>query len=148
VSKDCKSASPCSRAIAEKAIELYRQGKANAVLLVGGNSAGGVAEAGGMALVVANRVPRSTFLLATKSRNTIENAKLVLSILRANGWASAIVVAQQWHARRVRAVFRKTWGEAGIRVFVVEAHSDYGGGSQLRLVHFLAFFVWDTLGLL
>jgi uncharacterized SAM-binding protein YcdF (DUF218 family) len=148
VSRDGKSASPYSRAIAEKAVELYRQGKASAVLLVGGNSAGGVTEAGGMALVVADCIPRSNLLHEAESRNTIENAKLALPILQTNGWTSAIVVAQQWHARRVRAIFRKRWGEAGIRVFVVKAHSNYGGGSQLRLAHFLAFFVWDTVGFL
>jgi uncharacterized SAM-binding protein YcdF (DUF218 family) len=148
VSKDGNSASPYSRAIADKAVELHRQGKASAVLLVGGNSAGGVTEAGGMALVVTDRVPGSNLLLEMESRNTIENAKLALPILQANGWTSAIVVAQQWHARRVRAIFRKTWGQAGIRIFVIKAHSDYGGGSQLRLAHFLAFFVWDTVGFL
>lgn len=150
VSRDGQFASPYSRAIAEKAVKLYRQGKARAVLLVGGNTAegmtGGVTEAGGMALVVGNRIPRGNLLLETESRNTIENARLALPILQAKGWTSAIAVAQQWHARRVRAILRKTWGETGIRVFVVKARSDYGGGSQLRLAHFLAFFVWDAVG--
>lgn len=150
VSRAGQSASPCSRAVAEKVVELYRQGKASAVLLIGGNAAGGVTggviEAGAMALVVGDRIPRSDLLLETKSRNTIENAKLALRVLQAKRWTSTIAVAQQWHARRVRAIFRKTWGEAGIRVFVIKARSGYGGGSQLRLAHFLAFLVWDTIG--
>jgi len=56
-----------------------------------------------------------------------------------------IIVAQQRHARRVLATFKKRWQGIGIDIYNVKAWSDYGGGSQSRLDHFFTFAARDIL---
>lgn len=143
VSKDGTKASPQSRAVALKAAELFLRGKAENVLSVGGYSAGGPIEAEAMADIIADNIPETNLFLEKKSFRTYLNADYTLLILKQNGWKTAIIVAQQWHARRVRVTFRKRWQGSGIKFFVVKAQSPYGGGSQKRLNHFWSFVLWD-----
>lgn len=75
------------------------------------------------------------------------NADECLKIMQENGWKSAIIVAQQWHARRVRATFKKRWAKSGIRFYIIKAHSNYFKemNSQKRFESFWKFALWDTL---
>lgn len=144
LSKDGLHASPQSYAVALKAVEIYRRGLAKNVLLVGGYSVDGITEAEDMALKAYFQVPKHNLFKENKSKRTWLNADLSLPILRENNWESVIIVAQQWHARRVRATFKKRWPK-NIHFSVIKAWSRYGGGSQKRLRCFLCFVIWDTL---
>src|SRR5713226_9282827 len=123
-----KSPRPQSAVNAAKAVDLFLEGRARSVLFVGGGTRGGTTtEAEAMASSISGSVPRPNLLLETKSRSTVGNADNSLRILADHGWRTAIVVSQQWHARRVRAVFRKRWKGGGIELAVVKARSPYGG---------------------
>lgn len=147
VNADGKSAGPYSAAVAQKALELYNNQKVNNLLFTGGyNFNNGLTEAQLMhGLVVRQIQDASRVFLETQANRTYLNADLTLPFLQDHVWKSAIIAAQQWHARRVRATFKKRWAGTGIKIYVIKAHSDYGGGSQSRLDHFISFFLWDTL---
>lgn len=141
--------SPQSVAVARKAFELVRMTHAPRLLFTGGYAKGGPCESRLMGTFI-----RQTFeltdnhleiLAETKSWNTGQNVLYSLPILQRFGCRNVIVVAQQWHARRVRATWRRLTAGTGIRVTVVRAESPYGGGTQFRLKHFLIFLAWDSL---
>lgn len=155
VSSDGCSASPYSRAVAQKSALLFRLGCARRIIFTGGYGkpgVSGVTEARGMAnwLALYSPVPSNKVSLELQAKRTGTvsgthlNADNVLPMLGPKE-KTVIVVAQQWHARRVRAAFKKRWRGRGIDVRVVRAWSDYGGGSQRRLDHFWSFLAWDTL---
>jgi uncharacterized SAM-binding protein YcdF (DUF218 family) len=97
-----------------------------------------------MAEVIKKNVPSERLIIENKSLKTYGNAKESLTIMRKHGWKTAVVVAQQWHARRVKATLRKMWG-SDIKFCVVKAHSPYGGNSGLVMRNFLFFLIYDTL---
>lgn len=151
VSSDGCSASPYSRAVAIKCVWLFENNCGRRIIFTGGYSkprVNGVTEALGMYCDVYNGLLLSGLkdqvTLEKMANRTYLNADYTLPLLRP-GEKSVIIVAQQWHARRVRATFKKRWRGMGIDVRVVRAWSDYGGGSQRRLDHFWSFFLWDTL---
>lgn len=144
VSKDGLRASPYSRAVALKAAELVKNGKAKYLLFTGGYSTGEITEAEAMAKEISGIVPSEKIFLETKSSRTYGNADYSLLLMNQHRWKTAIIVAQQWYARRARATFRKRWKGNGIQCFVVKAYSPYGGGSQRRFNNFLYFLLWDT----
>lgn len=146
VSQDGKSAGPYSAAVAQKALELFKNQKTDSLLFTGGYSFNnGLTEAELIYNLVAGQIQAWRVFLEIQGYRTYLNADFTLSILQAHELESAIIVAQQWHARRVRATFKKRWTGTGIKIYVIKAHSEYGGGSQSRLDHFISFFLWDTL---
>lgn len=140
LSKDGRGLSPQSCANLERALALVAEWRSNTLLFVGGNGVGALTEADAMARCVADR----WVYVERRSHNTRTNALYALPIMRSQGWRHAIVVAQQWHARRVRATFRKQWRGSGVQFAVVKARSPYGGASQMRFAHFVSFLLWDT----
>ncbi len=145
ISKDGMEASPYSAAVAWRALEMFQQARARNILLSGGYSAGGPTEAEVMANIIADKVPPMQLSLDIKSYRTYQNADVCRWILQKHGWKSAIVVAQQWHARRVKATFGRRWHGSGIEFAVIKARSRYGGGSLRRLDYFWSFLIWDIL---
>jgi uncharacterized SAM-binding protein YcdF (DUF218 family) len=107
VSKDGQKASPQSEAVALKVLELFLKGRGKNILLSGGYSAGGITEAKAMDDIISKEVSKSKIILEEKSYRTYLNAKYTLPILEEKGWKNTIIIAQQWHARRVRATFSK-----------------------------------------
>jgi len=146
VSKDGSMASPYSKSVAEKCTELYGDDKVRNILFTGGYQFNfGNTEARAMKDCVRARPDEDHLLLEEKSFRTYLNADYSLPIVRRHQWTKVIIVAQQWHARRVLATFKKRWRNQGIDIYIVKAWSDYGGGSQSRLDYFLTFAAWDTL---
>lgn len=148
VSVDGQRPSPQSEAIARKAFELAIIIGAPRLLFSGGYRRGGPCEARAMATFV-----RQTFevtnrpleiIAETKSRTTRQNVVYCSPILYQYRCRSVVVVAQQWHARRVRAVWRKLTAGTGIKVMVIKAESPYGGGTQARLANWPTFLAWDS----
>ncbi|MGA8261111.1 MAG: YdcF family protein [Arenicellales bacterium] len=102
-----------------RALRLYRAGKADHILLSGGNVfpepglesesyyARGVLELWG--------VPESAVVLETKSRNTLQNAEYSAPILRQRQWRKVLLVTSASHMHRAVMAFHR----AGVNVIPV-----------------------------
>lgn len=143
-SKDGMKASPQSRAITEKCLEVYNYGMAGSVILSGGLKVCNRSDAEAMADILKDKIPEDKLFLDTESWGTNGNADQSLKIMLQHGWTSAIVVAQQWHARRVRATLRKMWPSC-MKFSVIKARSEYGGNYGRIADNFIFFSLYDTL---
>lgn len=90
---------------------LFRAGKAEAILVSGGNlpwQTGSPPEAEVIAdLLVELGVPRNAITLDTESRNTRENALDSVAFMNLEGWRNALLVTSAAHMPRALAVFEK-----------------------------------------
>jgi len=145
--KDGMNASPQSRAITEKCLEIYQDGKAGAIILSGGLKIDDRADAEAMADILRGRIPEDKLFLDIESLGTNGNAVQSLKIMQKHGWANVVVVAQQWHARRVRETLKKMWPRHK-KFSVIKARSEYGGNHGKIADNFLFFCVYDTLAFL
>ena len=108
-----------------EALRLYRAGKAEHIVVTGGNlpwqsAVAPEAEFIGDLLVELG-APRSALVLETASRNTYENAVNTAAIMGENGWRSGLLVTSAAHMPRALATFAKaeievTPASADIRV--------------------------------
>jgi enoyl-CoA hydratase/carnithine racemase len=146
-SVDGKKASPYSKAVAKKCGELLCREYGKRIIFTGGYflpGSDGVTEARGMLDSLANDVPPEKVTLENEANRTWLNADCTLPLIESHE-RDVIIVAQQWHARRVRATFKKRWASRpDIVIRVIKARSNYGGASQRRLDHFWSFLLWDT----
>jgi len=89
---------------------LYRDGLVPTILLTGGETIRGkVSEAEYMSNILADAgIPRAAILLEVESRNTIENVKNALRVLRRRSLVSSglkiLLVSCPWHMRRVLVI--------------------------------------------
>jgi len=95
-----------------RAARLYRQGKAPAILLSGGNiiwleNRASTPAADMTALLGEMGVPASAIWLEDRSQNTYENALFCAQILKEKGISRAILVTSAMHMPRSVALFRK-----------------------------------------
>lgn len=151
---DGRNASPHSEAVAWKCRELLFGGRVRHILFTGGyHVPGGRCEAETMWAVLATQTPSNLFAeqtgLELTANRTYLNADAARSIAKKNKWRRVIVVAQQLHARRVKATFAKRWAGSDIEVAVVKAWGQYTQNcSQRRLRSFWNFLMWDSLSFL
>jgi uncharacterized SAM-binding protein YcdF (DUF218 family) len=100
------------------AVALYRAGVAPILLLSGGGHA--VPEAEVMRrMAVAAGVPESALLVEPLSRNTLENASHVATLLGTRAVTRVVLVTDSYHALRARLLFRL----AGLTVCAVHVAS-------------------------
>jgi uncharacterized SAM-binding protein YcdF (DUF218 family) len=106
-----------------EALRLFRSGKAERIVVSGGNlpwQAAVTPEAELIAdILVELGTPRSALVLETASRNTRENAVNTAAILQENGWRSGLLVTSAAHMPRALATF----AQAGIDVAPAPADS-------------------------
>jgi uncharacterized SAM-binding protein YcdF (DUF218 family) len=106
-----------------RAARLYRAGKVDAVLAVGGNlswSGYRIPESALMRdLLVEWGVPKEAILLETRSQNTHENAVFAAEILTSQDWNRVLLVTSASHMARAVGAFRA----AGIDV--IPSPTDY-----------------------
>ena len=120
-----------------RAARLYRAGKVDRVLAVGGSQpwlGNPVPEAEAMRdLLVEWGVPAEHVLTETASWNTRENARNAAAIIRAQGWTRVLLVTSATHMRRAVAAFRA----AGIAV--IPSATDYAvvGPQPLDVLDFM-----------
>ena len=154
LSRNGTKASPYSHAVTERAAQLYHDSRVSHIICSGGyrSRPEGITEARGMSNVLLERgIPRQAIILEEESTRTFLNAQNTLQVIERllrKGPVKdprVVVVAQPWHARRVKRTFQRIWRESGIRIHIIKAPSEYGGGSQKRLDSFWKFLVWDTL---
>jgi len=142
-------ASPQTQAIAVKAALLYRCGyaKKNRFCSGGGYKPGQMpsTEASAMRdVLIRMGVPTNNCILEYASFNTRQNALEFANLAAEHRWTSAVVVAQQLHAQRVRACFRKVLGDNFRRISSRPGPAT-AESSKWVLNHFLTFLLWDTL---
>lgn len=108
-----------SQARVQKAVELYKQGTAPKIIMSGGvsNHVGNKAEtieAKAMKkYAVVLGVEAADVLEESESANTIGNAYFSKKVYcEPNGWSDILIVASREHMKRVRYVFKKTFGDA------------------------------------
>lgn len=145
IASDGYGPSPSSREVAYKGRQLLSQGKGRQILISGGYHYKGLSEARAMEIVIKKVFFNTHILLDERPNRTWLNADCSLEYMLAHDWKTAIVVAHPWHARRVKATFKKRWKNSGCQFAVVKAKSAYGYGSQKRLDSFWRFLIWDSL---
>ena len=84
-----------------RAAELFRQGWAPEVLVVGSGDC-----QHNLRRLVPSGVPPARVMLECASRNTKENAALSVPLIRQQRWRKVILVTSWYHSRRALAVFR------------------------------------------
>jgi uncharacterized SAM-binding protein YcdF (DUF218 family) len=100
-----------TRARTERGIALFREGRAPRLLFSGGESTPNVVEADVMAAYAARQgVPEAALLREGASRDTIENARLSVALLRrmlgATRRPSVLLVTSDYHVERAARLFR------------------------------------------
>lgn len=87
-------------------VELFRQGKADTLLLSGGRGGNSITEADAMrSLAVAAGVPDDCILLERLSRSTLENAIYSARLMQDRGWLTALIVSDRLHMPRALLAF-------------------------------------------
>src|SRR4051794_31223610 len=115
----------------ERTVELFREGRAPIILFSGGVGAHPPAEAEvACALAVSRGVPRGACVLETESRNTAENARRCLPILRTHGVERVWLVTDPFHCFRSRQHF---W-RLGIDAHPVATRWEERGRTRFELV--------------
>lgn len=111
------------------AAALFRAGKARWVLVSGGNQPGApglqVEAEAIRTMLLALGVPDAAIRAEGKSRNTAENARETLDLVRAAGARRVLLVTSALHMPRALRVFRRELAEAGVEV--IPASTDVEG---------------------
>jgi uncharacterized SAM-binding protein YcdF (DUF218 family) len=114
-----------------RAARLFRAGKVDAVLAVGGNlswSGYRIPESALMRdLLVEWGVPKDAILLETRSQNTRENALFAAETLTAQDWDRVLLVTSASHMKRAVGAFR------AVGVEVIPSPTDYAVLPATRL---------------
>lgn len=95
--------------------------------------------------IIQKEIPKGKRVyLENKSMSTIGNVIECSKIMKKNNFKTAIIIAQQLHARRVKETF-KILEKNNFKIYIIKAQSNYGGGSQRRLNNFINLLLWDTI---
>ncbi len=105
----------------EKAVELYRQGLANKILLSDGTDLSWRIRSVDEMVALAKKlgVPEADIVIEDQSESTWDNAIYTKEILIERGWKSAIVVTTDWHTRRTAMTFNKVFSDTNIQLSYV-----------------------------
>lgn len=119
------------------AAELYKAGKVKKILLSGGGG-GGIGEsyeAEHMQVVMKTLgVPEVDILTENRSRNTWENARFSVDLIRAHSYSSLLIVTSAMHLPRAMAIFDHFSRPTGLRVAPAPTdHEIDSGASSFRL---------------
>jgi uncharacterized SAM-binding protein YcdF (DUF218 family) len=98
----------------ETAVDLWRRGYAPTIIFAGASEDPNSVASGELMKreAMAQGVPDSAILVEPSSNTTQENARLVASLMRANGVSTAILVTSPYHQRRASNLFAQEFGPA------------------------------------
>ncbi len=103
-----RSLGPSVQGRVERAMELYRQGWAPALVFTGGSGESGPVEARcALDYAVQHGIPREDCFLEDRSHNTVENFLYAREVMRAHGWRSCLVTTDPFHTRRAVTIARR-----------------------------------------
>ena len=121
-------AAPALQYRAQKAAELYLQGRAPLIVFSGGSAHGLPSEASvARALAVAAGVPESACILEDQSHSTHQNAALTQPLLEARGIGEVLLVSDGFHLLRAQAQFERL----GIKTHPVPSGRRLGTSDRL-----------------
>lgn len=99
---------PILKSRLDKAIDLYREGKAEKIIVTGAAVYNRFVEAEVMAVYcINNGIPANDIIMEPRARNTYENAGMVKEIMIEKGYTKAIVVTSMFHVKRAKLFFKK-----------------------------------------
>ena len=98
----------------ETAVDLWRRGYAPTIIFAGASEDPNSVASGELMKreALALGVPESAILVEPSSNTTVENARLVASLMKASGLSTAILVTSPYHQRRASNVFAQEFGPA------------------------------------
>ncbi len=125
----------------EKAVRLYQEGWAPAIITTGGVAGDpfSAAEVAGRT-AVAMGVPEEAILVAGGSNNTREDVRRAVSVMREHGWRSVLVVSHPLHLLRGVLLFRR----AGVQAFSSPTSTDV----RSIPLHWRAYYAAREAGLI
>ena len=127
------TAGPTMRSRVGRGVELLREGAAPRIVMTGAAVHNQYVEAETMAAhAVSIGAEPGSLVLETEACNTYDNARLTAELMRRHGWATAVVVTSDYHARRAQWVFREHGVEH--RVAPAPAPKELGWRKRLRLI--------------
>lgn len=130
------------------AIELFKAGKVESLVLTGGYGAGAdFAESEvGLEYCVKMGVPRNQIRMERKSLNTVDNLREAKKIMSHEGWQSALLVSDPWHLKRARRMAT----DLDLKVFVSATPSSkfqsVGAKSKFLFGEFLLYHYYLVTG--
>jgi uncharacterized SAM-binding protein YcdF (DUF218 family) len=136
-----------SKQRAERAAELYREGKAPRIVVSGITDTEANAQ-----LLVKNGVPATVITLESNSHSTLENARFSVLLLRRLGAHRVIIVTSWYHSRRALACFEHFAPE--ITFYSRPSYESYHRGDwnhesipeHLRIEYLKTFGYWAWYG--
>lgn len=106
---------PILKARLNKAIELYKQGHAQKIIVTGAAVDNQFVESEVMAIYcVEHGIPDKDIYIESSARNTFENARMVNGIMKEKGYKKAIVVTSSFHKLRAQQFFNRVMGKTTI----------------------------------
>ncbi len=133
-----------------QALSLYRQGRVKKILITSGNASlvnNEVKEADLVKKFLHQIcIPDSAVLIENQSRNTIENAKFSLALIKKTMHnAKIVVVTTAWHIPRAKVIFKRFFGDG-----LDYLPTNYAGQADYSFEDFIipdpgAFGTWDML---
>ena len=135
--------SPVYRARLDHALALYHRGIAPLIITLGGNGGDQYNEgAVGREYLVGMGVPESAIIAETESRDTVESARRIAVIARANGLRRLVIVSDGTHLFRIHEICARN----GLDVLTSpRPRTTVEGGSQEteRIAHeILSYSLW------
>ena len=124
----------------------YERGTAPRLILSGGATTYGFAEANVMARTAqAMGIPASAIVLEEESQNTIQNACYTERIMKAHGWQSAEVVSSASHLPRAGIIFNRLplrWSAHAAPPLQPESSASMNAAAASEILHTVRYLVW------
>ena len=135
---------PCLVARVEAAVELYRAGKAEKLIMTGGVSRDLQSSAGNMQMIAEKMgVPKGDIIQEREAGNTFEN--IVFSRKFIENSPRVVIVSAGFHLARVRMMADKQWLGHDIQVYAAPFCSEPYGGYGFTVLRESAAFVKNAL---
>ena len=135
---------PCLVARVEAAVELYRAGKVNKLVMTGGISRDLQSSAGNMQMIAEKMgVPKGDIIQEREAGNTFEN--IVFSRKFIENSPRVVIVSAGFHLARARMMADRQWQGHDIQVYAAPFCSEPYGGYGFTVLRESAAFVKNAL---
>ena len=104
----------------EKAVELYKAGYSEYIILTRANEKGTL-----VIDAIQSGVPRSALIIEDDASSTYTNATFSKEIMEQRGFRSAIVISSDYHTRRVKLTFDRVFRGSDMELTFVPAESKH-----------------------
>jgi uncharacterized SAM-binding protein YcdF (DUF218 family) len=148
IGTDNQDKGPNSRllAIILEATKLFNENVFRYAILLGGNRSenGGLCESVIMDDKLQLAIPDQQRIISVTDKNTYQNAETTLRIMKEYQLKSVIVLAEAWHARRVKLIFKRVFRKSGMTVFIKPILAKYEPDSSGKYITPLSFVLYES----